>query len=151
MFNPSSASHHEGAWERCIRTVTKVLSAVVKQQTLTDEGLMTSFCEVEAIVNRRPITKSSDDPNDSEALTTNHLLLLIAGPRLPPGAFFQLNCYARKRWPQLPYLADLFWQRWIKEYLPQLQERHKWLNPSRRRHCTSSGREDTRMLLAPGT
>ena len=39
--------------------------------------------------------------------------------------------YSRRRWRQIQYLADVFWRRWIREYLPQLQERQKWAYPSR--------------------
>ena len=39
VFNPPAASHQGGAWERCIRTVRKVLKALVKQQILDDEGI----------------------------------------------------------------------------------------------------------------
>lgn len=72
IFNPPSGSHHGGLWEHCIRTVRKVLNAVLKEQALDYEGLSTLMCEVEAIVNSRLITKSSDDPKDCEALTPNH-------------------------------------------------------------------------------
>ena len=41
IFNPPSGSHHGGVWERCIRTVRKVLNAVLKEQALDDEGLST--------------------------------------------------------------------------------------------------------------
>ena len=131
LFNPPSGSHFGGVWERCIRTVRKILVALMKEQSLDDEGLTTLMCEVESIVNGRPITKSSDDPSDSEALTPSHLLLLRSGPRLPPGVFRKEDGYSRRRWRQVQYLADVFWRRWIREYLPQLQERQKWTYPSR--------------------
>ena len=86
-FNPPGGSHHGGVWERCIRTVRKVISALTKEQILDKEGLVTLMCEVESIVNGRPVTKVSDDPKDLEALMPNHLLLLRSGPSLPPGLF----------------------------------------------------------------
>ncbi|XP_071952433.1 uncharacterized protein [Antedon mediterranea] len=125
-FNPPAASHQGGVWERCIRTVRKVLSSLMEEQTINDETLQMLFCEVETIVNGRPITKVSDDPKDNEALTPNHLLLLRAGPSLPPGRFVADDCYVRRRWRQTQYLADVFWRRWLREYLPALQERQKW-------------------------
>ena len=76
------------------------------------------MCEVEAIVNSRPITKSSNDPRDLEALMLNHMLLLRSGARFPPGVFSSDDTYSRRRWRQVQYLANLFWRRWIKEYLP---------------------------------
>jgi hypothetical protein len=77
IFNLPLGSHHGGVWECCIRTVRKILSALLKQQTVDDECLTTIMCEVESIMmNSRPLTKVSDDPNDLEALTPNHLLLL---------------------------------------------------------------------------
>ena len=130
VFNPPTGSHHGGAWERCIRTTRKVIKAVTNEQTLDDEGISTLMCEVEAIVNGRPITKLSDDPRDMEPLTPNHLLLLRAGPTFPPATLSEQDIYGR-RWRQVQYLADVFWRRWIKEYLPSLQQRQKW-NKERR-------------------
>lgn len=126
VFNTPAASHHGGAWERLIRSVRKVLNSVLKTQSLDDEGLMTVFCEAEAIINSRPITKASTDPNDLEALTPNHLLLLKSQPSLPPGLFEKADVYTRRRWRQVQYMSNLFWKRWVKEYLPGLQERQKW-------------------------
>ena len=57
-------------------TVRKVMKALLKEQVLDDEGLCTLMCEVESIVNERPITKVSDDPRDCNALTPKHLLLV---------------------------------------------------------------------------
>lgn len=125
-FNPPGASHQGGIWERQIRTVRKVLGALLKQQVLDDDGLHTLLCEVESIINSRPLTKLSEDPNDLEPLTPNHLLLMKAKPAIPPGIFERSDVYGRRRWRQIQYLSDLFWHRWTKEYLPLLQERQRW-------------------------
>ena len=69
----------------------------MKEQPFDDEGLTTLMCEVESVVNGHPITKSSDNPSDSEALTRNHLLLLPSGPKLPPGVFRKEEGYSRRR------------------------------------------------------
>ncbi|KAK5883663.1 hypothetical protein CesoFtcFv8_019965 [Champsocephalus esox] len=98
---------------------------------MDDEGLQTVLCEVESIINDRPITKISDDHNDLEALTPNHLLLLKAKSSVPPGVFRKEDVYSRRRWKQSQYLADLFWSKWTREYLPLLQERQKWTTPRR--------------------
>lgn len=116
VFKPPGRSHHGRVWERCIRTVRKVMGALTKEQFIDDEGLVTLMCE--SIVNGRPVTKVSDDPKDLEALTPNHLLLLRSGPSLPPGFFQKDAIYSW--WRQIQYLANVFWRRWIKEYLPSL-------------------------------
>jgi len=84
------------------------------------------MCEVKAILNSRPLTKVSDDPNDLQALSLNHLLLLCAGPECPPGIFAKNDQFSQKRWRRVQYLSHMFWKRWTKEYLPSLQKRMKW-------------------------
>ena len=135
-FNPPTASHHGGVWERLIRMVRRILTSVLHQQTLNDEGFHTVLCEVESILNDRPITKLSEDPNDLEALTPNHLLTMKRKPVLPPGLFDKDDLYIKRRWRQIQYMSDLFWKRWLREYLPLLQERQKW---SKERRSLVSG------------
>ena len=116
QVDPPAGSHHGGVWERSIRTVRKVMNALVKEQVLDNEGLNTLLCEVEAIINGRPITKLSDDPRDLEPLTPNHLLLLRSGPVVPPGNFTSRDNYYNRKWRQVQYLADIFWRRWVRDY-----------------------------------
>lgn len=130
-FNPPYGSHFGGIWERCIRTIRKILQALLREQITDDESLATLMCEVESIMNSRPITTVSSDPNDMEPLTPNHLLLLKSEIIPPPGLFKKEDLLSRRRWKQVQYLADIFWRRWSKEYLPLLQLRQKWVHPQR--------------------
>ena len=75
IFNPPQAPHMGGAWERLVRSVKDVMYGLLKDTVLTDAQLLTLLTEAEAIVNSRPLTYLSDDPNDLAALTPNHILL----------------------------------------------------------------------------
>ena len=116
-----------GAWERQIRTVRKILSSILKDQVTDDERLDTIFCQVEYIVNSRPLTPVSDDPNDLEALTPNHLLLnRSCNLAVPPGIYVKQDIYGR-HWRHAQFVAEQFWKRWVKEYLSMIQLRPKWI------------------------
>ena len=56
-FNPPSAPHMGGAWERLIRSVKSLLRHLVEGRLLTDEELRSFLCEVEKILNDRPLTR----------------------------------------------------------------------------------------------
>lgn len=129
-YIPPTASHMGGVWERQIRTVRKVLLAIVGQQVLDDERLQTLFCEAEAVVNGRPITPVSPHGDDLEALTPAHLLHMGAGPNLPLGGVFNEENY-RRRWKHTQLLADRFWKRWVSEYLPLIRHRQRHIQPRR--------------------
>ena len=75
-FNPPQASHMGGVWERMIRTVRKVLLAVMPSKTLTDDDFHTILSEVKSIVNSRPLTDVPLEKGEETPLTTNHLLRL---------------------------------------------------------------------------
>ncbi|XP_022790440.1 LOW QUALITY PROTEIN: uncharacterized protein LOC111329941 [Stylophora pistillata] len=126
IFNPPGASHMGGAWERMIRSVRQILKALLKEQVVCDEVLHTVLTEATNILNSRPLTRNSNDVMDEEPLTPNHLLNLRPCSSLPPGIFDKEDLYCQRQWRQTQYLSNLFWKRWIGEYLPTLQERKKW-------------------------
>ena len=130
-FNPPTASHMGGIWERMIRSVRHVLKAVLTAQVITDETLTTALTEVEKVLNDRPLTPISDHPDDLGPLTPSQILLLKGNHSLPPGVFKKEDDYGRRRWKQAQYLANIFWRRWIREYLPTPQVRQKWTTPQR--------------------
>jgi hypothetical protein len=133
-FNVPTASHMGGVWERQIRTVRKILTHLSREfgERIDHESFRTLLCEVENIVNSRPLTFVSNDTDDFNALTPSHLLTMKTTAVLPPPGQFQRNdMYMRKRWRKVQYLTNVFWSRWRKEYLCTLQNRQKWNYPKR--------------------
>lgn len=74
----------------------KFLGALVKEQSLDEEGLQTLLCEAESIINGRPLTTFFDDPKDVQPLTPSHYLLLRHDIPLPPGLFVKNDTYSRR-------------------------------------------------------
>ena len=135
IFNPPAASHMGDVWERQIRTTRKVLSGLMEEygHCLDEESFRTLMCEVEAIINSRPLTTVSGEPGDLEPLTPNHILTTKSTVIFPPpGKFQQNDVYTRRRWRRVQHLANLFWYRWKKEYLVVMQERSKGQDPQRK-------------------
>ena len=79
-FNPPSAPHFGGAWERLVQCTKRTLKAILANRVISKEVLRTALVEAEGILNSRPITHVSSDAGDIEALTPNHFLLLRANP-----------------------------------------------------------------------
>ncbi|CAG2256055.1 unnamed protein product [Mytilus edulis] len=130
-FNPPYASHRGGAWERMIRSTRNIFKALINQQLLSDEQLLTFMAETERIMNDRPITAISDDCRDLPVLTPNMLLLMKSNTSTPQGVFDKKDIYAKRWWKQIQHLANEFWKRWLREYLPTLQQRRKWQREER--------------------
>jgi hypothetical protein len=84
-------------------------------------------------LNARPLTNISTDADDPNPLTPNHFLIGWRSGKEFSGAdpvngklFDEGDLYSKKSWRVAQRLADMFWSRWIKEYLPTLSRRSKW-------------------------
>ena len=121
--NPPSAPHFGGSWERRVKSAKH---ALIRRLLPTDESLNSALILVENLLNGRPLTFVNVDPKDPEVLTPNHLLL--GGSLQNSGPFISQdeNLVSRSRWRRVQAMADHFWCRWMKEYLPTLNERKKW-------------------------
>ena len=135
VFNSPYSSHMGGSWERHIRTIRSILTAMLNEHSarLDTSTLRTFLYETMAIINSRPLTAQNlNDPLGPEPLTPNHLIMMKSKIPLPPaGQFVKEDVYARHRWRKVQYLAKEFWQRWKKEYIMTLQKRNKWSKKQR--------------------
>ena len=132
-FNPALASHQGGVFESIIRLVRKVMTALMddkKLHNLTDDGLETLFREIQLILNGRPLTRVSADPDDLCALTPNSILTGSVDAVFPPDVFVGSDGL-RASYRLCQANAEEFWMRFISEYVPTLNKRSKWLTPQR--------------------
>ncbi|XP_058810967.1 uncharacterized protein LOC131675845 [Topomyia yanbarensis] len=131
-FNPPAAPHMGGAWERLVRSVKTALFNLAPVRKPDEETFGTLLAEVEGIVNSRPLTYVPLDAADNEALTPNHFLMLSSsGVVQPLKAPMDSSAILRSNWNQIQALLDQFWNRWIKEYLPNINQHTKWLTDTK--------------------
>ena len=127
VYRAPLCSSMGGVYERMIRSVRSILFSLSRQQTLDEERLITLVSQVEMILNSRPITQINSSVDDPAPLTPNMLLLMRSNKAIPEAVGKETDNYHQRRWAQIHYLSDIFWHRWVKEYLPSLRARQKWL------------------------
>eukprot|EP00102_Acyrthosiphon_pisum_P010921 XP_008179430.1 PREDICTED: uncharacterized protein LOC103308201 [Acyrthosiphon pisum] len=125
-FNPPAAPHFGGLWEAGIKSVKFHLKRVMGTQVLTYEELETLCVRIEGILNSRPLTPVSTDPQDFTALTPGHFLIGQPLLAVPEENFTEVPMNRLTRWQLLRQLHQSFWKRWAQEYLNTLQGRQKW-------------------------
>ncbi|VDP78201.1 unnamed protein product [Schistosoma mattheei] len=106
-----------------IRSIRRLLLLITRERTLTDETLGTYLVEIERILNDRPLTPIVQDANDKLALSPNSLFLLRECDGIVEEG--SIGDKYDKRWKQGNHLANVFWKRWLREYLPSLQKHQK--------------------------
>jgi len=82
-FIPPVAPHFGGLWESSVKLFKHHFKRVVGESLFTFEELNTFVVEVEGILNSRPITSISSDPNDLLVLSPAHCLIGKALTSLP--------------------------------------------------------------------
>jgi hypothetical protein len=130
-FSPADAAHMGGIWESLISSGKTSIRAVLKDAEMTDWELNSAMIGAEDLVNSRPLTYQSADPNDWTVLTPAMFLHgRLDGQVFPPN-IDQLDFDPRVRWRVIQKaLADI-WNRWMRELRPMLGPRAKWYNDHR--------------------
>jgi hypothetical protein len=125
-FIPPHAPNFGGLWEISMKSVKGHLAKIMRDTIYTYEECSTLLCQIEAVLNSRPLTPMSEDPNDLMPLTPAHFL--IGGPvdAYPETSLLNIRDSRLSRWQLIEKQRQDFWNRWTKEYLNHLQQRSKW-------------------------
>lgn len=115
-FKPSATSHHGGVWE-----------CIIKMDF--DIGVTSADFE------RWSFPYSSVwSPSHSKWPGTSHTQSPAHSEKKASFTTWTEKDYLKRRWRQVQYIADLCRKRWLREYLPLLQQHQTW-NKERRGHC----------------
>lgn len=125
-FIPPSSPHFGGLWEAGVKATKFHLRRVIGDASITVEQLSTLLCQIEAILNSRPMYPLSSDPNDLSALSPAHFLIGRPLTSLADPNLLKIPENRLSHWQQLQQLNQHFWARWSKEYNSELQQRNKW-------------------------
>ena len=112
--------------EAMVKLMKRALRMIAKDRLFTEEALSTFLTEVESIINSRPLTPASDDIDNLEPIIPNHLLFGRPSPNYQPCVTNSEDINLRKKWRAVQAITDIFWQSWLKEYVPLLTKRKKW-------------------------
>ncbi|XP_053697434.1 uncharacterized protein LOC128744438 [Sabethes cyaneus] len=127
-FNPPTASHFGGAWERLIRIIKGCLKVLFKSfptKNPSPDTLRSALIQVSAILNKRPLTHIPIETIEDKVLTPFHFLILRSGEEVPPQEY-NLTQYDREHWKQALKASTQFWNTWKTQYVATLCKRNKW-------------------------
>jgi len=116
-FNPSSVPHFSGKWEAGVKSVKFHLKRIVRDTLLTYEEFNTLLIQIEAILNSRPLTSCTDDPEDLNVLTPSHFIMECAPTTIPKPSTETIKVSHLSRWQLLRQMTERFWAKWSKECL----------------------------------
>ncbi|XP_072761509.1 uncharacterized protein [Anoplolepis gracilipes] len=124
-FIPPRAPHFGGLWEAAVRSIKHHLNRTVSYGSLTFEESATLLIQIEAILNSRPLTPLSSDPEDNSFLALAHFLIGDSLISYPEPSLEHLPIHSLSRWQRIEQMQQ-FWKRWSVDYLHQMQQRLKW-------------------------
>ena len=125
QFIPPTSPWMGGAWESLVKIAKRCLKTVTNGYLVYDQQLYTILVEIEGTINSRPITPISDYINDFQPLTPNHFLIRRPSLYHRQGIFMEKKLNSKRKWKVTQALLEIFWKRFLKEYVPSLIVRTK--------------------------
>ncbi|KAL1448563.1 hypothetical protein WDU94_013886, partial [Cyamophila willieti] len=119
-FIPPASPWWGGWWERLIGVMKTVMKKVLGRTYVNYEVLQTILCDIESVINLRPLTYLSEDPSDLAVLTPAMFLHEIQEVGVPEWDLVQPSDL-RKRYQHRQELVKNLRVRFRTEYLGQLK------------------------------
>ena len=124
-FIPPYSPHFGGLWEAAVKSTKRHLNRTFNGAILTVEETHTALCEIESILNSRPLTPLVLD-SPLIPLTPAHLLTGELVGSLPLTLKQGDSDLQALRKDIVHNLVITFWKRWRDEYVDSLMRRPKW-------------------------
>lgn len=140
-FSPPYSPHFGGLWEAGVKSIKFHLHRVLGNCHFTYEELNTVLVQIEALLNSRPLSPISSEPDDMSPLTPAHFLIGRPLTALPTPNYEDQSTSRLTRYQRIEQIRQHFWTRWSKEYIAELQQRVKW------RSCAGQLEKDTLVVL----
>lgn len=125
-FIPPRSPHWGGLWESAIKSAKYHMRRIIGNSNLTFEEFSTVLCQIEAVLNSRPLGPLSNDPSDLNCLTPGHFLVGSALSSYPEKDLCHISENRLSVYQKISQMRQCFWKRWSVEYLNRLQNRPKW-------------------------
>ena len=127
-FSTPLASHHNGCVESMVKSVKLVLNKIVQRNLLSEEEYRTVFSIITNCINSRPLYPVSDDSMDCP-ITCNDLLRPTGALNNDPEFLNTIPTDPRTRHQLVKTVANEWWDLWMANFAPNLQQRGKWFKP----------------------
>lgn len=124
IFNPPASPWWGGFWERLIRMLKEYLRKILGHSKLNKVELDTTLAFVEHLLNSRPLTYISEDPEDFIPLTPAAFIQDIDTSEFPEIIALNEKEF-RQKYAELISIKEELRSRFRSEYLGQLVQRSK--------------------------
>ncbi|XP_053691861.1 uncharacterized protein LOC128740347 [Sabethes cyaneus] len=116
-----------GGCSGCLeQSVKRTLNDLNTLRVPPDEFLRSMLMEIEIILNSRPLTDIPSDNDTEPPLIPNRFLLESSNGRKPPISLDDRPVVLKHSWTMAQLYTDIFWKKWLNEYLPTLTWKTKF-------------------------
>ncbi|XP_055604591.1 uncharacterized protein LOC129752834 [Uranotaenia lowii] len=126
-FIPPRSPNFGGLWEAQVKSFKAHFRKTIGLRTLSVDEMVTALVQIEAVLNSRPLTPQSSDPNDFEVLTPGHFLVQRPLTALPERDVSTIPIGRLTMWQKAQQVSQQFWNTWRNQYLSNLQNRTRWI------------------------